>query len=109
VSGIRYTIDAARDAEKPAAQRDRLVSITDEQGDPLDPEKHYAVLMPDFVAMGGDGASSLTSKIPPDRVEIYYAAPIRDVLVNQLKTSREPLSPRVEGRITVLNPSKGKQ
>lgn len=104
VSGIRYTIDAARDAAKPAAERDRLVSVTDEEGKPLDRDKFYSVIMPDFVAMGGDGALSVTSKIPADRVQIHYAAPIRDVLVNQLKETRGPLVPKVEGRITVLNP-----
>ena len=103
VSGVRYTIDAARDASKPAADRDRLVSVTDAAGNPLDPDKLYRVIMPDFVAMGGDGTEEVTSKIPPERVEIHYAAPIRDVLVNELKARSEPLAPMIDGRITVLN------
>ena len=103
VSGVRYTIDAARDAGKPAAERDRLVSVTDAEGNPLDPDKLYRVTMPDFVAMGGDGAEEVTSKIPPERVEIHYAVAIRDLLVNELKERREPLVPVMDGRITVLN------
>jgi 5'-nucleotidase len=103
VSGIRYTIDAARDADKPAAQRDRLVSVTDENGQPLDPEKLYSVIMPDFVAGGGDGAGPVTSKIPPDQVQIHYTAPLRDVLIQELKQASEPLTPKLDGRITVLN------
>jgi hypothetical protein len=42
-------------------------------------------------------------KIPRDRIKISYARPIRDVLVQVLSARPQPIAPRVEGRITVLN------
>ena len=98
VSGIRYTYDAAKEG------LDRFVSATLEDGRPLDPQKLYSVIMPDFIAMGGDGAEPVVSKIPKDRVQVFHAAPLRDVLIAELKKATAPLEPKVEGRITVLNP-----
>ena len=78
-----------------------LVNRTD--GTPLDPEKLYSVIMPDFMAAGGDGADIVMKAIPSDRIQIFYAAPIRDVVIEQLKKSEGPLSPKLESRVTVLN------
>lgn len=103
VSGLRYTIDASKDADKPPAERDRLVSVTLEDGSPLDPEKLYTVVMPDFIAAGGDGVQEVMGTVERERVEVYYARPIRDVFLDVLKKSRQPLEPRIEGRITVRN------
>ena len=97
VSGVKYTFDAAKKG------LERFVSATLDNGAPIEPEKLYSVLMPDFIAMGGDGAELVMKSVPKDRVQIYYAAPLRDVLVEQLK-GREPLVPKLDGRITVLNP-----
>lgn len=103
VSGLRYTIDAAKDDEKPAAERNRIVNVTREDGTPLDPDKLYTVAMPDFIAAGGDSTQSVMNKIPRSRISISYARPIRDVLVEVLSKRPQPIAPRVEGRITVLN------
>lgn len=103
VSGIRYTVDAAKDAEKDSSVRNRITSYSLPDGSPLDPEKFYAVVMPDFIAAGGDGAMDLMKTIPKDRVQIFYAHPIRDALVEVLKKWNRPLTPRLEGRITMLN------
>ncbi|HET8799535.1 MAG TPA: hypothetical protein VFO89_17745, partial [Thermoanaerobaculia bacterium] len=67
------------------------------------PEKLYSVAMPDFVATGGDGVSELMSSIPKDRIQIFYAKPIRDAIIDVLKKWNRPLTPVVEGRITMHN------
>jgi 5'-nucleotidase len=106
VSGLKYTIDAAKDADKEPAKKDRIVSVTSEDGAPLDSERFYAVVMPDFLAAGGDGLMDLMNSIPKDRVQIFYAAPIRDVLVERLRKWNRELVPAIKNRITVLNPPK---
>lgn len=96
VSGIRYTFDASKKGN------DRFVRVTLPDGTPLNPEKLYTVLMPDFIAMGGDGAQEVMARIPRDRIQIHYRAAIRDVLVEELRKIDHPLEPMTEGRITVL-------
>lgn len=103
-SGIQYTIDMAKDADKDPAVRNRIVSVTLPDGSPLDPQHLYTVVMPDFIAMGGDGVMELMQTIPQDRVQIFYARPIRDTMVDVLKKWNRPITPRFEGRITILNP-----
>jgi len=98
VSGIRYTYDAGKKG------LDRFVSVEREDGSPIDPEKLYTVIMPDFIAAGGDGAQDAMKSVAKDRIQTSFAAPIRDVLVEQLKGAGMPLVPKTEGRITVLNP-----
>jgi len=97
VSGLRYTYDASKKG------LERFQSVTRADGTPLDPEKLYTVVMPDFIAAGGDGAEAVMKNVPADRVQIFYAAPIRDTVIEQLRKSEGPLAPAVEGRITVLN------
>jgi 5'-nucleotidase len=96
VSGIRYTFDASKKG------LDRFVSAVRDDGTPIDPEKLYTVMMPDFIAGGGDGAQDVMKTVPADRIQISYAAPIRDVLVEQF-TSQRTLVPKTDGRVTVLN------
>jgi 5'-nucleotidase len=103
VSGLRYTIDAARDADKPIGQRNRLVSVNLLDGSPIDPAKTYSVVMPDFLAYGGDGMQDILSKTPRESVRIYQERPMRDVLVDVLKRRGAPISPKTDGRITILN------
>jgi 5'-nucleotidase len=107
VSGLRYTVDAAKDNDKPPAERNRIVSVTRDDGTPLDPNAIYTVAMPDFIAAGGDNTGSVMSAIPRDRINISYARPIRDVLVEMWAKRPQPLEPKTEGRITVLNPPAG--
>ena len=96
VSGLRYTVDASKKG------LDRLQSAELANGTPIDPEKLYTVIMPDFIAAGGDGATEVMKGVPADRIQTSFAAPIRDVLIEQL-AGREPLEPKVEGRITIVN------
>lgn len=96
VSGLRYTLDASKKGV------DRFQGAALENGAPIDLEKLYTVIMPDFIAAGGDGAGEVMKGIPADRVQVSFASPIRDVLIEQL-VGQGPLEPKVEGRITVLN------
>lgn len=95
VSGIRYTYDASKKG------LDRFQSATLENGDPIDPEKLYTVIMPDFIAAGGDGATEVMKGVPAERIQTSFAAPIRDVIIEQL--AGQELEPKLEGRVTVLN------
>jgi len=104
VSGLHYTVDASKDNDKPPMERNRIVSVTLADGTPLDPQKLYTVAMPDFIAAGGDWTLDVMSKVPPDRINISYARPIRDILAEVWAKRPQPLVPKVEGRITVLNP-----
>ncbi|MBK5258728.1 MAG: 5'-nucleotidase C-terminal domain-containing protein [Thermoanaerobaculia bacterium] len=103
VSGLRYVIDEARDADKPETERNRLVSATLENGEPLEPARLYKVAMLDFLVVGGDGLSSAMKDITPDRIMIYQNRPVRDAIIEALQKRGRPLQPKIEGRITVLN------
>ena len=102
-SGLHYTYDVGKDADKPVNERNRVVSATLADGTPLEMDKLYSVVMPDFVAAGGDGTQEIMSTVPKDRIEIYYARPLREVFIEQISKRPQPVEPRVEGRITVLN------
>ncbi len=102
-SGLHYTFDESRDADKPAAQRNRLVSVTLPDGKPLDPAALYRVATIDFLVTG-EGLEPLMKTIPPDRIRIDYSRPIRELLIDALKAMPQPLAPKVDGRITVVNP-----
>ncbi|HYH06364.1 MAG TPA: 5'-nucleotidase C-terminal domain-containing protein [Thermoanaerobaculia bacterium] len=95
VSGVRYTIDAS----KKGLERFQGATLAD--GSPIIPDKLYTVMMPDFIAMGGDGADLVMKDVPADRIQVTYAAPLRDVIIEQLKG--RSIDPKVEERITVLN------
>jgi len=106
-SGLRYTIDEARDADKPAAQRNRVTAVTLTNGQPLDPKKLYSVAMIDFLVTGGEGLEPVMKQIPADRIKTDYSRPIRELLIDALKELPQPLSSKLDGRITVVNPIAG--
>jgi len=96
VSGMRYTVDFAKG-------NDRITSMTLPNGEPLQLDKVYEVTMPDFVAAGGDGTQEVMKAVGADNVQVYYARPIRDLLTEVLRKQPQPLMPKTDGRITVLN------
>ncbi len=100
--GLRYTIDAGRPVGS-----DRLAGATLADGSPIDPQKLYTVVMPDFVALGGDGTQDVMKEVPPERLQVFFAQEIREVLIEQLKKRPQPLVPKTEGRVTVLNAPAG--
>nr|AIA17788.1 5'-nucleotidase, C-terminal domain protein [uncultured bacterium] len=104
VSGLRYTVDEAKDEDKPESQRNRIVAATLDNGQPIDPQKLYKVIMLDFLVAGGDNMASSTRGIPSTKIEILQDRPIRDVIIEGLKKRPQPLVPKTEGRITIVNP-----
>lgn len=100
VSGLHYSYKATAEGEKPTGKT-LLVSVTHEDGSPLDPSKQYRVIMPDFLAAGGDGTQELMSTLPREQISISYLKPIRDVLIDVLSKRPQPIAPKLEGRITV--------
>ncbi|HSY52768.1 MAG TPA: bifunctional UDP-sugar hydrolase/5'-nucleotidase [Thermoanaerobaculia bacterium] len=102
-SGLRYTFDEARDADKPAPQRNRLTEVALANG-PLDPAASYRVAMVDFLVTGGEGLDAVMNQIPTERIKIDYTRPIRELLIDALKAMPQPLAPKLDGRIVVLNP-----
>lgn len=103
VSGLKYTFDMEKEKDQPQETRNRIVSVTLPDGTPLDRDKVYAVVMPDFIAAGGD-AQDIMKELPADRIQVFAARPIRDVVAETIKKWPQPLTPKPEGRITVLNP-----
>lgn len=103
VSGLKYTVDAALDANKPAGERNRLVSVTLPNGSPLNPDKLYKVVLPDFLVNGGEGLSRMMKSVPLDRVTIDSERTLHDLFAVELPKFPQPLQSKVEGRITILN------
>lgn len=106
-SGLHYTFDEARDADKPAVQRHRLTEAILANGQPLDPIALYRVAMPDFLVTGGEGLAPVMKQIPAARIATDHTRPIRELLIDALKAMPQPLAPNTDGRITVLNPKEG--
>jgi 5'-nucleotidase len=104
VSGLRYVIDEARDRDKPIPQRDRLVSVTLPNGQPIDANAVYRVAMPDFLASGGEGLGPIMSTSPADRMTTDRSVPLHDIFIAALQKWPMPLQPATDGRITVVNP-----
>jgi len=92
VSGLTMTINLSA----PPGNRIRDVKIG---GSPLDPGKTYSVAIPDFLLKGGDNYSMFVGTkalIDPEGGDLMVTA-LEDYIV-----AHTPLSPRVEGRITVI-------
>ena len=107
VSGLRYTYDASKqETTTNANDRNRVMAVTLGDGSPLIADKLYRVTMPDFLAAGGDGLMPMIKKVPKDRIDVQLAKPIRDMLVDQLRKRGGELTPKLEGRITVIGGEK---
>ncbi len=95
-AGLRYRFDAAR----PAGQRVLSAEVVDERGKarPLDKAERYAVVLPSYIAKGGDGYTMLThgKTLPaPDPMDA-------DVVGAYIK-AHSPLSMPLTGRITKVS------
>jgi 5'-nucleotidase len=88
VSGIRYTRDD---------KTRTVVSST------IDPNATYRVAMPDFLAQGGDGFLNVMSTIPPAQIRVDRNRTMRDVMIDILSKHPQPITAKVEGRVTILN------
>ena len=63
-------------------------------GQALDPARRYRVVMPDFLAAGGDGYAvfnDMQGRVPTGRL-------ISDMVIEAFRVG-EPVAPRLDGRI----------
>jgi 5'-nucleotidase len=84
--------------------RDRLRQITLPGGQALHPERKYKVVMPDFLARGGDGLGPALAHLPPTRVDLGAERPLdfRDSLVAHWQRRKKELVVPKPGRIAFL-------
>ena len=81
---------------------DRLKKATLPGGKPLDPAGKYKLVMPDFLARGGDGLGPVLATIEPSRVNLgdTRTANLRDELVTWWQAARTPFRAPRPGRIS---------
>lgn len=116
VSGIKYTFDGS----KPAGER--IVSVTLEDGTPLDLDAWYTLACNDFMCGGGDGYTMLNVFNPDDGNEhnsetaaqdlpgcklVYRTNDYYRTVVSEYIKAQGSIAPALEGRITILNPQEG--
>ena len=116
VSGIKYTFDGS----KPAGER--IVSVTLEDGTPLDLDAWYTLACNDFMCGGGDGYTMLNVFNPDDGNEhngetaaqdlpgcklVYRTNDYYRTVVSEYIKAQGNIAPALDGRITILNPQDG--
>lgn len=83
---------------------DRLKSVTLDGGKQIDNSGKYRVVLPDFLARGGDGLGPVLSTIDPSKVDLgtHRDLNIRDALVSWWQGKKEKFSAPRRGRVTFL-------
>jgi 5'-nucleotidase len=84
---------------------DRLREITFADGRPVVPEKKYRLVLPDFLARGGDGLGAVLSTLAPSRIDYGLDRPLnlRDALVAYWQAKKGALGTPKLGRIAFLD------
>ncbi len=84
---------------------DRLRGFTLPGGKKIDPNRHYKVAMPDFLARGGDGLAPVLATIDPSHVDLgdKKGSNVRDDLIAHWQSKKEAFKAPKLGRITFLN------
>lgn len=102
VSGLEVTLSRC-------ASPDRLKNVLLEGGKPLDAKKKYRVVMPDFLARGGDGLGPVLSTIEPAQVDLGESREVnlRDALVSHWKARKEAFAHPKGGRVSFVPGSEG--
>lgn len=102
VSGLKVTLAGC-------PGRGRMKAATLANGKPIVPEKRYRVVVPDFLARGGDGLGPVVQSLPPGRIDLGMSRPLnfREALVDYWKKKGEPLEAPAPGRITILGAKSG--
>jgi 5'-nucleotidase len=98
VSGLKVTLGRC-----PGPERLRAVTLAD--GRPLEPGRHYRVVMPDFLARGAAGLGSVLSQVPPERIDLGLTREpslVRDALAAWWQARGTPLTAPARGRITFV-------
>ncbi len=87
----------------------RLKSFALSNGRSISPEKKYRVVMPDFLARGGDGLGPVLATVPPSRIDMGMSRELtlRDALVAYWQVRGEPLVAPEPGRITFVDDGAG--
>jgi 5'-nucleotidase len=98
ISGLKVSL--AR-----CATKDRLRTYKFEDGRPVRMDKRYKIVMPDFLARGGDGLGGVLSTLAPNRVDLGTSRPenFRDALVSYWQRVGNPLAPVGSPRIQFLD------
>lgn len=91
ISGLKVAYDDSR------AAGDRIVSITKNDGTPVEMDKTYSITVNNYMAGGGDGYAILAT-ITDKTIDVIDL----DALVNYIKAHGE-VNPQIEGRVTKLN------
>jgi 2',3'-cyclic-nucleotide 2'-phosphodiesterase (5'-nucleotidase family) len=91
LSGITVTYDSTH------ASGARLQSATLDDGAPIDPAKHYRVILNDFLATGGEGLGLSTSAIKTEVLPIVDL----DAMIAYLRSLPQPV--RAPTGVRVIN------
>ena len=83
----------------------RLKSWTLASGKPVEPARMYRVVMPDFLARGGDGLGPVLQSVPEGRIDLGLSREhnFRDLLVAHWSRRAAPLVPPQPGRTTFVD------
>lgn len=68
-------------------------------GQPIDPQKTYRMATNDYLAGGGDGYTVLTRNTDSFNTSMLLS----DVVIEYVQTLSQPVSPVLDGRLTVVN------
>jgi 5'-nucleotidase/UDP-sugar diphosphatase len=90
---VHYTITI--DAEK-----NGVISNVTIGGKPIDPKKVYRIATNDYLVGGGDGYTVLQRSTDTLNTSMLLS----DIVVDYAKTLPQPVSPALDGRITVTGP-----
>ena len=87
----------------------RLRSYTLENGKPVQFDRTYKVVMPDFLARGGDGLRSVMASLAPESIDLGEGRPenFRDAIIAHWKSKKGPLVPPKLGRVQFVGESSG--
>ncbi|HXX31021.1 MAG TPA: 5'-nucleotidase C-terminal domain-containing protein [Myxococcaceae bacterium] len=82
----------------------RLVGLALADGGPLVEGRLYRVVLPDYLARGGDGLEAFMADLPADHVDLGDRRPLnlRDALAADLQKRGEPLVAPRSGRTTLV-------
>jgi len=82
----------------------RLLGVTLPDGTPLVDGRLYRVVLPDYLALGGDGLEAFMAGLPPDRRDLGERRPLnmRDALAEDLTRRGEPLVAPKAGRTSMV-------
>ncbi len=98
VSGLRIKLSRC-------PGRDRLKELSLANGKPLSPERKYKVVLPDFLARGGDGVGPVLAALPSSRIDYGEQRPLnfRDALIAYWQKLGKPLLAPKLGRIVFVD------